>query len=144
MLLEQLLVSRSDRESKITWVSPLSTADSLTFCSVLLCCERRGSARKASQSWRGAAAGRDYNGKQFWQRERLFPLNAETLAVFQMHSSQKASFRGKLRSTGFRMRKHASVLCWLFFFSLSVWKPSWTVKRFVSSGLPHIQSDSLL
>lgn len=129
---------KRERERE-TWVShevpPLSAADSLTFCSLLLGCERRGSARNGSQSHRGAAAGREYyNGVQFWQREGLFPHYAKTLAAFQTHS--KDSFRGEPRRAEARASNEEA--CRLHcagcsFFSLSVWKLSWAVS--VSSAV---------
>ncbi len=115
MLLEQVSVSMEERERERDGVShefpPLSAADSLTFCSLLLCCERRGSARNGSQSGCAVAAGREYyNGVQFWQREGLFPHYAKTLAVFQ---SRKPPSEEK---HGLRMRKRAGwvVLAVLF------------------------------
>ncbi len=86
-------------------VPPLSAADSLTFCSLLLCCERRGSARNSSQSGRAVAAGREYyNGVQFWQRECLFPHYAKTLAAFQSRKPPSEDSR-ESEKRELRMRK---------------------------------------
>ncbi len=47
----------------------------------------------------------------------------------------------RARSASLEWGSVSAALCGLFFFSLSVWKLSWAVQCFISSSLPHIQSD---
>ncbi len=79
----------------------------------------------AYNSDKGSACSRTM--QKLWQ-----PSKAEIL--LQMRAE-------RARSASLEWGSVSAALCGLFFFSLSVWKLSWAVQCFISSSLPHIQSD---